>query len=103
MGLYNDDIYYNYSGYANALRHCLNEVYRRDETTYKKLLTKINKGIRKNYQESYVFWNAYENPLEPIFKFTYGNFLKANNQDKGIESYSYAVALIVNYFKVNPL
>lgn len=101
--IYNDDIYYNYSGYANALRHCLNEIYRRDKATYDELISMVNIGVRKNYQEIYEFWNAYENPLEPIFKFTYSNFLKANNQDKGIESYSYAVALIVNYFKVNPI
>ncbi|MDQ7033123.1 MAG: DUF3810 family protein, partial [Desulfonauticus sp.] len=66
---------------------------------YKSLVGSINKGILANYQESYDFWEAYQNPLEPMFKLTYSKFLKANNQDKGIESYSYAVALIVNYLK----
>jgi effector-binding domain-containing protein len=97
--IYNDDIYFKYSGYIFALRHCLNEVYLRDETLYHTLVEKVNKGILKNYQESYEFWDSYQNPLEPLFKKTYSTFLKANNQDKGIESYSYAVALLVNYFK----
>jgi len=99
----NPDKYYKYSGYVSALRQCLNEVYRRDKDTYEQLKNKINKGILLNYQESYDFWSAYENPFEPVFKVVYSNFLKANNQDKGIESYSYAVALLVNYFKVNSL
>lgn len=99
----NPDAYFKYSGYVSALRQCLNEVFRRDKDTFELLKNKINKGILLNFQESYDFWNAYENPLEPVFKVVYSNFLKANNQDKGIESYSYAVALLVNYFKDKPL
>lgn len=99
----NPDIYYKYSGYVSALRQCLNEVYRRDKESFELLKTKINKGILLNFQESYTFWNNYKNPLEPVFKVIYSNFLKANNQDKGIESYSYAVALLVNYYKEKPI
>lgn len=95
----NKDIYFKYSGYIFALRHSLNEVYMRDENLYESLVEKINKGILKNYQEAYEFWDSYQNPLEPLFKESYSTFLKANNQDKGIESYSYAVALFVSYFK----
>lgn len=97
--IHNEDVYFKYSGYIFALRHCLNEVYMRDENLYETLTAKINKGILKNYQEAYEFWDSYQNPLEPLFKESYSTFLKANNQDKGIESYSYAVALFVNYFK----
>lgn len=95
----NDDIYFKYSGYISALRYCLNELHKRDKTLHSNLVEKINKGILKNYQESYEFWSSYQNPFEPLFKESYNTFLKANNQDKGIESYSYAVALLVNYFK----
>lgn len=94
----NDDIYFKYSGYIFALRHCLNEMYRRDEGCYESLVKEVNKGIIENYRESQIFWNSYQNPLEPIFKSAFNTFLKANNQEKGIESYSYAVALFVNYF-----
>ena len=97
--IHNENIYYKYSGYIFALRHCLNEIHKRDIKTYDNLIDDINKGILKNYQESYDFWNSYQNPLEPIFKSTFNSFLKANNQEKGIESYNYAVALFVNYFK----
>ena len=95
----NEDIYFKYSGNIFALRHCLNEIYKRDIKIYESIIEDVNKGILKNYQESYDFWMSYQNPLEPIFKSTFNSFLKANNQDKGIESYSYAVALFVNYFK----
>jgi len=44
-------------------------------------------------------WAQYNNPLEPFFKSIYSHFLKANAQDKGIESYSYVVGLIVGHFE----
>ena len=93
-----DDIYFKYTGYTFGLHYCLNEIYNRDVALYENLITKVNKGILKNYQETYEFWEAHENPAEPFFKAFYSNFLKANKQSKGMESYSYVVALLSNYF-----
>jgi hypothetical protein len=93
-----DDMYFNYSGYTFALRHCLFEIYKRDETLYYMLLETINYGIIENYREVQFFWDSYKNPLEPFFKKTYDGFLVANNQKHGMKSYSYVVALYVNYF-----
>lgn len=97
------NVYFQYSGHAFALRHCLGEIYKRDSKLYKTLLPTINKGILKNYQEVRDFWDGYQNPTEPLFKSTYNNFLKANNQSNGMESYSYVVALLVNYYKLHSL
>lgn len=97
--IHHPNAYFRYSGYAFALRHCLGEIYRRTPETYDTVLKKLNRGILKNYQEVNDFWNSYENPLEPLFKSTYSGFLKVNNQSAGIESYSYVVALYVNYFQ----
>jgi len=97
------NIYFKYSGYSFALSHCMNELYRRDKDQFDTLAETIHKGIRKNYKEVNAFWEAYQNPLEPVFKVSYNTFLKANHQDKGIESYDYVVALLVNYFKINSL
>ena len=93
-----DDIYFKYSGYTFALRHCLFEIYKRDQDLYFEIVETINKGILKNYQEVQLFWDSYQNPLEPLFKKTYDSFLIANNQKGGMQSYSYVVALLVNYF-----
>ena len=101
--IHHDDIYFKYSGYAFALRHCLIELYKRDPEKYKELTAMVNTGVLKNYQEVQDFWRGYENPTEPLFKSTYNNFLKANNQVKGMESYSYVVALLVNYFQEKSL
>ncbi|MBC2845692.1 DUF3810 domain-containing protein [Winogradskyella flava] len=94
----NDDIYFKYSGYTFALRYCLVEIYKRDAEAYPTILETVNKGILKNYQEVQSFWKSYETPIEPVFEKTFDNFLKANNQSAGMKSYSYVVALLVNYY-----
>tara|TARA_R110002049_G_scaffold3795_3_gene27482 strand:+ start:10010 stop:11089 length:1080 start_codon:yes stop_codon:yes gene_type:complete len=95
----NDDVYFEYAGYAFALRFCLNEIYRRDEALYEAIVKNVNYGILENYKEVRTFWENYENPFEPVFKKTYSSYLKANKQDKGMQSYNYVVALYVNYFE----
>ncbi|MGB8704327.1 MAG: DUF3810 domain-containing protein [Gillisia sp.] len=95
----NPDPYFSYSGYTFALSHCLSELYRRDPEKGDELLKLILPGILKNYAEVSIFWEKHRNPLEPYFQSTYGGFLKANNQIEGMKSYSYVVALLVNYFE----
>ncbi|HEA29670.1 MAG TPA: DUF3810 domain-containing protein [Leeuwenhoekiella sp.] len=95
----NSDPYFKYSGYIFALRYCLNEFYIRDPEAAEKLKPIIKFGILANYKESYDFWARFENPLEPIIEAIYGNYLVANNQPAGMQSYNYVVALLVNYYK----
>ncbi|MFD1064080.1 DUF3810 domain-containing protein [Winogradskyella litorisediminis] len=99
----NEDLYFKYSGYTFALRYCLAEVFRRNPEVYSELLSKLNLGILKNYQEVKDFWQQYQTPIEPFFEKTFDTFLKANNQSAGMKSYSYVVALLVNYFDNKPL
>lgn len=96
-----DNMYFKYCGYTFGLRYCLNEIYRRDTALYQNIVKGLNTGVLKNYNEVSAFWKLYENPTEPFFKIFYNGFLKANKQRKGIKSYSYVVALLVNYFDEN--
>ncbi len=92
------DPYFRYSGLTFALRYCLNELFIRDKEQAEKLMASVNPGIRENYREVREFWESHTNPFEPIFQSGYNGFLKANNQQEGMKSYSYVVALLVNYF-----
>ena len=92
------DPYFRYSGFTFALRYCLNELYIRDKAKADELLKRIRPGILENYKEVRIFWEMHTNPFEPLFQYTYNGFLKANNQKDGMKSYSYVVALLVNYF-----
>lgn len=100
--LHNEDPYIQYSGYIFALRYCINEIARNDIDTYEEIIATVNPGILKSYKEMRDFWASYANPFEIISKVFWDQFLKANNQSEGIMSYSYMVALVVNYFEDKP-
>ncbi|UZO80410.1 DUF3810 domain-containing protein [Aquimarina sp. ERC-38] len=98
--LNSDDLYFRYSGVTFALKFCLNDLYRRDEQKAICLIEQnLRHGVRMNYRAVNEFWEAYRNPIEPLFKESYDSYLKANNQPDGMETYSYVSALLVNYFK----
>ncbi|MBT8252601.1 MAG: DUF3810 domain-containing protein [Flavobacteriaceae bacterium] len=97
--VHNQDLYFQYSANIFAIKHCLFELARRDQELFEIKRDALNLGILKNYEEERLFWMGYQNPLEPIFKETFNTFLKANSQTDGIKSYSYVVALLVNYIK----
>lgn len=101
--IHNKDPYFQYSGYIYVLRYCLGEVKRRDPEAFEAFNKTIHKGILKNFLEVSLFWQKYKNPAEPVFKSTFNSYLKANNQKGGIRSYSYVVALLVNYYKKQEL
>lgn len=101
--IYNDDIYFQYSGYSFALKYCIRNIERFDEQEAEDLLPLINKGILLNYKESEEFHDKYESFIEDIFKYFYDNYLKINHQKEGLKTYSKFVGLLVNYYKEKDL
>lgn len=98
-GIKNDDLYFKYSAYANALRYCMANIGLKDETKFKILKAKINPGIIENFKESDLFWEQYDTFIDKGFHAFYDKFLKMNQQEEGIESYSKFVDLLVNFYK----
>ncbi|MFK8061306.1 MAG: DUF3810 domain-containing protein [Polaribacter sp.] len=96
---YNDDVYFKYASYRMAFAYCISEIRKRDSKLSKQLWKTVNKGIAKDFNESYNFWQQYKNPFEPLVKKGYNAYLKANKQDKGIASYNYVVDLLITYFE----
>ena len=95
----NDDLYFKYSGYRMAYNYCIGQIYRRDKELASEIKKTVNIGVYKDYRDSYLHWKQFENPIEPYLKKGYNSYLKANNQSKGIKSYSYVVDLLIAYFK----
>ncbi|WP_158837632.1 DUF3810 domain-containing protein [Polaribacter sp. L3A8] len=98
---YNDDVYFKYASYRMAFGYCISELRKRDQTLSKELWKTVNKGISKDFNASYQFWQAYKNPFEPLVKKGYNAYLKANKQDKGVQSYNYVVDLFISYFETS--
>ena len=99
----NKDLYFQYAGYSYALKYCLRNWEVRDEKILEEIRRKIHPGILKNYDESEAFWIKYNTPIEDGFKLFYDNFLKLNQQEDGLESYSKFVNLMVGYYREKEL
>lgn len=100
LGLESDDYYVQYSASAFALRYLLSNVYRNFSEDYEYFYCKVRPGILKNYQELNAYWKTFEGPIEKQWEKVYDSYLKANNQSKGIESYSYVVNLLVHCYSL---
>ena len=95
----NDDLYFQYSAYANALRYCMNNIGAKNEQQFERLKKQIHPGILANYNESDTFWKQYDTFIDKSFHAFYDQFLKMNQQQDGLESYSKYIDLLVNYYK----
>ena len=97
--VHNDDLFFQYSAYANALRYCLALIAMEDEAQFKLLKTKINTGIVLDFKENEQFWNSYESIIDKGFHAFYDHYLKINQQKEGISSYSKYIDLMINYYQ----
>ena len=94
------DSYFKYASYRMAFGYCISELRKRDPEKHALLMKSVNSGILKDFKESFEFWEQYQNPFEPLIKKGYDAYLKANNQQKGVDSYNYVVDLLISYFEV---
>jgi len=99
--LKNKDPFLKYAAALFALRHCYSDLNKRNPDQAKQLIQELNAGIFKNLRENQIFWEQYKNPLEPLFKSSYDNYLKLNGQESGIKSYNQTVALLVVFYNEN--
>lgn len=96
----NSDDYFKYAAYSAATRYCLSNLEEYEEGKSKPYLEKINFGVLKNFKESKDFWETYQTPINTFFEFFYDNFLKANQQKEGLDSYSKFIGLLIGYEKI---
>lgn len=95
----NDNLYFQYAALTSALRYCMSNIGMKNEKEFNRLKVKINPGILENYKESERFWEQYDTVIDKAFHAFYDQYLKSNQQEEGIDSYSKFVDLLVNYYK----
>ena len=97
------DPYAQYSAKTFGLSHCLGQLQVLDSIAFDSVVKHMHPGVKKNFVEAREFWESYQNPLEPVFKSAFDNFLKANRQEEGMASYSRVVGLLVAYHREKPI
>lgn len=88
-----------YSVYQDMMAYAGRELFVADTNAYKRLKDSLPPLVRQHYKQNRDYYNSFRNPVQPITTWWYDQFLKANNQEKGMKSYSYVTAWLIAYAK----
>jgi len=90
---------FRYSAYFELFAYANRELYMRDSLSAKANYKLLDTLVRKDITYYRKFLREHQNPIEPFITLLYGNYLKANNQPKGIETYDEVVSWLIAYRK----
>lgn len=90
---------FRYSVYFDLYAYGIRELYFKDSATVIALNKNLPVQVKKDVEELRIFFDRYQNPLEPYIRKLYGQYLKANEQPSGMRSYSEVMAFLVAYYK----
>ncbi len=94
-----DDTLFQYSTYLDLFLYTNREIYYFDSLSSRNMMEKLNPLVMKDLEELKQFNLAHQNFLEPLISWMYGNYLKLNNQPKGLHSYNAVVGMLIAYYK----
>jgi hypothetical protein len=90
---------FRYSVYLDLYLYAGSELYFRDSVSYIPYRELLKPAVRRDLRDLKNFYKKYENPFEPIIRRLYGDYLKANKQPQGINSYDEVIGLTIAYYK----
>jgi Protein of unknown function (DUF3810) len=93
------DASFRYSVYFDLYTYGIRELYFKDSTAAISLNKKLPQQVEKDFKELRDFFDRYQNPVEPYIRKLYGQYLKANEQPTGMQSYSEVMAFLIAYYK----
>jgi len=92
-----NDKYFTYSVYMDLYKYAATELFLKDfKTTHGWELDSL---VRKDFRDIRKFFAKRDNNVSPIMSSMYNQYLKANQQDRGIESYNDVIGLLIAYKK----
>ena len=93
------DTLFRYSTYFDLFLYTNREVYYFDSVSSIKTLQQLVPEVKNDIRELQKFDYDHKNFLEPAMTWIYGNYLKLNNQPKGMHSYNAVVGMLIAYYK----
>lgn len=93
------DTLFHYSAYFDLFLYTNREVYYFDSVASIKAVQQLIPGVREDIRELRKFDLDHQSFLEPAITWMYGNYLKLNNQPKGMHSYNAVVGMLIAYYK----
>ena len=95
----NDNKEYNYSGYFMAYRYCLSQLKTLDMAAARDIMAQERPELSRDMEAYDVFFKSRKNDKATELADTVNDtYLKANGDEKGIESYNDVCGLLVNWY-----
>lgn len=93
------DTLFHYSAYLDLYIYANREVYYFDSAASLKSRELLIPEVKKDIQEWRQFNLNHRSFIEPAISWMYGNYLKLNEQPKGLRSYNAVIATLIAYHK----
>ena len=93
------DAAFRYSVYFELYNYGIRELYSRDSILAIELNKQKPVQVKNDLMELRKFYATYENPVEPYIRRLYSQYLKANEQPAGMQSYNEVMAFLIAYYK----
>ncbi|MCC8425623.1 DUF3810 domain-containing protein [Mucilaginibacter sp. UR6-11] len=98
VGIGSADRLLRYSAYQEALDECMHALRRRDTMANNELKTHISTVVRNDFKAQRAYWLAYRGKIGIISSIFYDDYLKANNQPHGMDTYNQMVLLLMAWY-----
>lgn len=96
-----DEPLFHYSAYYDLFNYANGELFLRDSVAARNNYKALDTLVKQDMRTARLFFSRYRNRMEPVLKFVYGQYLKANNQPQGIDTYEAVTAWLIAYRKRN--
>ena len=95
-----DDPVYQYSGYLMGTIHLMNALLTVSPQTWQELYSRFTDEMRTDWADNSEYWTVKKTKVTEISENIYDEYLKANSQELGIQSYGACVDLLVDWLIV---
>ncbi len=90
-----------YSTYFIGVQEFMFALKHQDSMARNELRKKISPPVLNDFKTERKYWLAYEGKINAISSLFYDDFLKANNQPQGLNTYNQMVRLVMGWYKLN--
>jgi len=102
-GIHSQDRLLRYSAYYLGVQEFMFALRRQDSVARKELRKNISPPVLNDFKTERKYWSSYQSKLGVLSSLFYDDFLKANNQPQGLNTYNQMVRLVMGWYKRNKL
>ncbi len=100
-GIHSSDRLLRYSAYYLGVQEFMLTLWRQDTVARKVLIKRISQPVMNDFKIERQYWLSYESKLGVLSSLFYDDFLKANNQPQGLDTYNQMVRLVMGWYRKN--